>query len=268
MTDTRSDPASAGYSAPAFAYGRDPLRAGSSKGRVNRLRRSLWAAVAVPGSATFAVSLGTWELLESPVRLSVLAAIVAAVGLLPGQSVRGWIVVTLAVTGFVDALATWIRADGRGWALTSVLVLTALQSLAALAALLREARVVRSGELDCASDYAAYIRLAQAYQAYAMQYQSSPPEDHSADGQATAQAQAEATSAARTDAAWESYAALHARYARYDPGAPVRQSRGPAEVPSVTPVADAGADRGVAEHYRYGDGQADSGRSIIGPGGP
>ncbi|WP_156748689.1 DUF5336 domain-containing protein [Mycobacterium sp. 1482292.6] len=268
MTDPQSDSASAGYGAPGYTYGGSPLRADSSQRRVNRLRQSLWAAVAVLGPTALAVSLGTRELLGFPVRLSVLAAIVAAVGLLPGQSVRGWIVVTLAVAGLSDTLANWIQADEHRWALGSILALTFLQALAALVALLHEAKLVRSAELAHARDYSAYVRLAQAYQAYAMQYQPSPPEQYGADGQATAHAHAEAAAAARTHATRESYEALQARYARYNPGAPARQSRGAAEVPSVTPVADAGMDRGAGEQHRYRDGQANSGRGIIEPGGP
>jgi hypothetical protein len=249
------------------------LTANVPKKRMSRLSRFLWTVVAVLGPVTFAVSVGSPALLGFPVRLSVLAAIVAAVGLLPKQAGRGWIVVALAVTGFLDVLATWIRAGEPGWALTVIMVLNALQSLAAVGALLCEIRVLGSVESDGVPDYSAYARLAQAYQAYATQYQQPPAPQYDAAGQATAQAQAQATARAaapRTDAAQESFAALQARYAQHGLGPPAQQSPGSAGARSVVPVADtgvAGANRGVPESHRY-RGHENSGGSVIEPSGP
>lgn len=273
MTNTPNPSAYPGYGAPISAYGWHPLTANVPKKRMSRLSRFLWTVVAVLGPVTFAVSVGSPALLGFPVRLSVLAAIVAAVGLLPKQAGRGWIVVALAVTGFLDVLATWIRAGEPGWALTVIMVLNALQSLAAVGALLCEIRVLGSVESDGVPDYSAYARLAQAYQAYATQYQQPPAPQYDAAGQATAQAQAQATARAaapRTDAAQESFAALQARYAQHGLGPPAQQSPGSAGARSVVPVADtgvAGANRGVPESHPY-RGHENAGRSIIEPSGP
>jgi hypothetical protein len=260
MTNTPGQSAYAGYGAPNSAYGWYSLGANESMDRVNRLSRSLWTVVAVLGPVTFAVSFGSPVVLGFPVRLSVLAAIVAAVGLLPSQDGRGWIVVALAVTGFLDALASWIRADEPSWALTVIMVLNALQSLAAVGALLHETRVLRSADSNGGPDYSAYARFAEAYQAYAVQYQQQPPPaQYNAAGPATAQAQTEAAASAhaadaRADAAQESFAALQARYAQHGVGAPAQQSRGSAGAPSVVPEADPGmpgANRGVPESQPF-----------------
>jgi hypothetical protein len=272
MTNTPNPSAYPGYGAPISAYGWHPLRANVPKKRMSRLSRFLWTVVAVLGPVTFAVSVGSPVLLGFPVRLSVLAAIVAAVGLLPKQAGRGWIVVALAVTGFLDVLATWIRAGEPGWALTVIMVLNALQSLAAVGALLFEIGVLGSVESDGVPDYSAYARLAQAYQVYAAQYQQAPVPRYDAAGQATGHVQADATAGAApagTDAARESFAALQARYARHGLGGRVQQSSGSAGARSVVPVADtgvAGANRGVSESDRY-RGHENSGGSIIEPSG-
>ena len=268
MTNTPGHSSYPGYGAPISAYGWHPSGTNVSKERVDRPSRALWAVVAVLGLATFAVSLRSPVLLGFPVRLSVLAAVVAAVGLLPSQAGRGWIVVALAVTGFLDALAAWIGAGEPSWALTVIMVLNALQSLAAVGALLHETRGVRSVDPDGAPDYAAYVRLAQAYQAYATQYQQSSPAQYTAAGQASAQAQSEATARA-ADAAQESFAALQARYAQHGVGAPAQQSRDSAGAPSVVPVSDPGVpgtNRDLPESQPYRGDQENSGGRISGAG--
>src|SRR5690349_21545585 len=74
----------------------------------NRVERSLSAIVAILGAATFGVGVGSPLATGFSVRLAVLAAVIAAVGLLPRQPGRGWIVVAIAVTGLLDAVATWL----------------------------------------------------------------------------------------------------------------------------------------------------------------
>jgi hypothetical protein len=272
MTNTASQSAHTGFGAPIGGYGGYSLSGNVRGERMNGLRRSLWTAVAVLGLANFAVSFGSPVLLGFPVRLSALAAILAAVGLLPGQAVRGWIVVALAGTGFLDALAAWVRAGQPGWALTLITVLNVLQSLAAVAALLHESRIFGSVESDGAPDYSTYARLLQAYQAYAAQYQQRPPMQYNAAGQATAGAQAEATAqaaGARANAQ-ESFAALQARYAQHGIGAPAQQSRGSAGAPSA-PVTDPGvpgANRGVPQYHPHYGRQVNPGESTIEPTGP
>jgi len=122
-----------------------PASANSPKARPSRITRALWAVVAVLGATTFAVGLAAPVLLGYPVRLSVLAATVAAVGLLPNQATRGWIVVALAVAGCLDALTVWIKADEASWTIVVILALNSVQSVAAVGALLREVPGARIG---------------------------------------------------------------------------------------------------------------------------
>jgi Family of unknown function (DUF5336) len=224
------------------------------------LTRSLWAVVAVAGATTFAVSLAAPILPGFPVRLSVLAAIVAAVGLLPSQTTRGWIVVGFAVTGCLDALAVWVKADEADWTVVVVLALNSVQSVAAVGALLRETGASESVEPEGTSDYSTYLRLVEAYQAYAAQYQQhfSSPQD--AVGQAGAQAQSQA--AARTDTAQDAFAALQARYARHGVDGAAQQSRGSAEPTSAAQLADSGVpdtNRVAPEAHPYLGYHPDSG---------
>jgi hypothetical protein len=181
------------------------------------LHRFLWIVVAVLGSMTFGASFRSAAGHGFAVQFSLLAAVVSAVGLLPKQDGRGWVVVALAVTGFLDALATWITADEQ-WALTVVLVLNALQALAAVVALLYETRRLASAEPPGGLDYSAYAQSYQSYQAYVAQYQqAAAASSYSAAGQATARAQSEgrAPVGARTPAQEDPLAGLEARYARH-----------------------------------------------------
>ncbi|WP_445161737.1 DUF5336 domain-containing protein [Mycobacterium sp. Dal123C01] len=252
MTNTKGHSAYAGYGRPDSAQSWHSSGPRSPEEQADGVSRSLWALAAVLGPATFAVDLGSPTLLGYPVRISVLAAIVAAVGLLPGQATRGWIVVALAVTGCLDAVAVWIKADETGWALTVVVVLNSLQAVAAVGALLRESREPGSAESEGVSDYSAYTRLAEAYQAYATQYQQLFSAPHSAAGQAGAQAEAEATAGVRGDTAQESFAAMQAKYARHGVVGTARQSRGVAAAPATPSTADTGvpgANRVAPESY-------------------
>ncbi len=230
----------AGHGAPVSSYGWYPPGADEHTDRVYRLHRFLWIVVAVLGFVTFGASFGSAAGHGFAVQFSVLAAVVSAVGLLPKQDGRGWIVVALAVTGFLDALATWTTADEQ-WALTVVLVLNALQALAAVVALLYETRRLSSAEPSGGVDYSAYAQFAQSYQAYAAQYQqAAAAASYSAAGQATARAQSEgrAPAAAGTAAQEDPLAGLKARYARHGgDAAQGQQSRETAQGQS-TPVGD------------------------------
>lgn len=247
MTNTADNSAYPGYGTPSSGHDWYPVGNSESEPRADRLTRSLWMVVAVLGPATFAVSFASPVVLGFPVRLSVFAAIVAAVGLLRGQAGRGWIVVALTLTGFLDATATWVRSDEIGWALTVVMVLSGLQSLVAVGALLQEARTLRSADSDSARDYLAYAQFAAAYQAYATHYQQpSAPQDAA---ETTARAQGDGSASARTaaDAEQESLAALQARYAQHGVGRAPQSHGSPSRAPAG-PVADPGmpgVDRGV-----------------------
>lgn len=266
MTNTPDPSAYSWHGAPNGTYGRYPSTANAGNERVNRLSRPLWTVVAVLGPVVFAVDLSSPVSLGFSERLGVLTSIVVAVGLLPRQSVRGWIVVALAVTGFSEALASWLRNGESAWALTTIMVLNALQALAAVGALLGETAV----KSNSGHDYSAYVRLAQAYQEYAMHYHQPSAPQYDAAGQTTTQAQGEAAARARgvSDLAeQESFVALQAKYAQYGVSASAPHSHGSGGPPPPVPVAGTSVNRSVPEPYTYG-GPEKSGESIIGPSGP
>jgi hypothetical protein len=238
VTNTSDSWGYAGYDAPAGTYGWYPSEAGDSGERQSGIGRALWMVVAVTGAATFVVSLASPVLLGFAVRMPVLAAAVAAVGLLPRQAGHGWIVVALTIAGFLDALATWITADPHSWTLTVITVLNALQFLVAMGALLHETTVVQSADADSGPGYSAYATLAAAYQqAYATQYQK-PPTDVSGGGHADAAARADGVA---TEAAARDFSvALQARYAQYGEYPAGQQPYGSTEAPQVASVADPG----------------------------
>jgi Family of unknown function (DUF5336) len=246
MANTQDSPGYAGNGAP---YGWYAEAADESRDPSSRVVRLLWVVVVVLGVATFAVSVSSSTLMSFPVRLSVLAAAIAAVGLLPRQAGRGWIVLALAITGSLDALATWIVASGPGWALPVICVLTALQSLAAVGALLGGG-VLRSGSVG-EQDYSAYAAFA-AYQAYVAQYQQ-PSTPYYAAGQATAEAQGAADATAGSSGApthsQQQSEALRARYAQYGGYSTAEGSRDSSQTSGV-PVAEPalpGAIRGESQ---------------------
>lgn len=253
MTNTAGNSAYAGQGAPSSAHGWYPPVHSESELRASLMTRCLSVVVALLGAATFAVSFASPEVFGMPVQLSVFAAIVAAVGLLRGQVGRGWVVVALTLTGFMDAAATWVKSGDTSWALSVIMVLGALQSLAAVGALLLETGTLRSADSQSARDYLAYSQFAAAYQAYATQYQQ-PSAPHTA-AQASAQAYGEgsASATAPVDAEQESLAALQARYARHGVG-PAQQSHGSRGATSARPAADPGmpgADRSVPGSQPY-----------------
>jgi hypothetical protein len=266
MTNMKGHSSYAGYDRPVSPYSWQSSGPPSPKEQLDRVRRTLWALVAVLGPATFAVNLGSPTLLGYPVRLSVLAAIVAAVGLLPGQATRGWIVVALAVAGCLDALAVWIKADETGWALIVVVVLNSLQAVAAVGALLRESRRPGSAEPERNSDHSVYPRLVEAYQAYATLYHQVFAAPHYSAVAADAQAEAEATAGGRAETAQESFAAMQARYARHGGVGTERQSRGTDPAPAIPPTADTGvpgANHVAPESYPDRLRQRDAGGSGV-----
>jgi hypothetical protein len=258
MTNTAGNSADAGYGAPSTDYGWYPVGHRESEPGADRLTRSLWSVVAVLGLASFAVSFASPVALGFPVRLSVFAAIVAAVGLLRGQAGRGWIVVALTVTAFLEAAASWVRSGETGWVLTVIMVLNALQALAAVGALLQETRTLRSADSVSTPDYSAYDQLVTAYQAYATQYQqqSQPPAAHAssqAQGEGTASADATAPSRAPVSADQDALAALQARYAQHGVG-PAQEYHGSPGPAPATPVArpgTPGVDRSAPSSQPY-----------------
>jgi hypothetical protein len=263
----------AGQSPPG-SYGWYPTAGAGSTDRSSRLDRSLWIIVAILGSATFGASFGSPVGSGFPVQFAVLAAVVAATGLLPKQGGRGWVVVALAVTGFLDALATWITADEQ-WALTVVLVLNALQAMAAVVALLYETRRLASAEPRDGLDYSAYAQSVQAYQAYAAQYQQAAAASYGAAGQATARAQSEARTSARAPASAQEAppAGLEARYAAHGGGTSGRQQSRNSAQPSTAPTGNLGpgvpnANHGAPESHPYRTSPSNPGDGTIEMNGP
>ncbi|OBA57216.1 hypothetical protein A5647_24380 [Mycobacterium sp. 1100029.7] len=206
---------------------------------------------------TFAVGLATPVSLGYPVRLSVLAASVAAVGLLPNQSARGWIVVAFAVTGCLDSVDVWIKAAETGWAIAAILALNSAQSVAAVGALLHDTATSRSPENAGVSDYSAYLRLVETYQAYAMQYQQL----YSSPQNTAAQAQSDAIATTHSDAAQDAFEALQARYIRNGAGGGLQQSRSQAGPQSGAQMAGSGvpaANHVAPESHPYRQHQQNS----------
>jgi hypothetical protein len=143
------------------------------------------------------------------VRFSALAAIVAALGLLPRQSAHTRLMTALAAIGFLDALSALVTGDQNPhWATIVIVVLVALQTLAAIGALLTQLRALGGADRGLAQ-YEAYAHYAQAAQQY-YAVQNQPPQRQPMQAQGTAQAKAAATAQARQSTAQRD--ALYAQY--------------------------------------------------------
>ncbi|HJT93680.1 MAG TPA: DUF5336 domain-containing protein [Mycobacterium sp.] len=156
----------------------------------NRLPRILFIVIAVLGLATYGVSFGPvingsgatgWN-----VRFAALAALCAALGLLPRQKPLPLVTAVLAAMGFLDGLSSVVT--GEGWALTVIVVLNALQAAAAVTALLVAPKPVTdrsSAGYEAYVDY--YNQAVRNY--YSQQARSSPEQSQSGYGQAYADPQ-------------------------------------------------------------------------------
>jgi hypothetical protein len=175
------------HSAYQPAYPSQRLDAESS------LPRNLFIAVAVLGLVSYVFSFGPvaggegaigWD-----VRFAVLAALCAMFGLLAKLNPLTLATAVLATMGFLDALSSVLAATDRGWALTVIVVLNALQAAAAVAALLlgpkAEADTTTAG-YEAYVDY--YNQAVRNY--YGQQAQPEAPEQsqRAAYGQAYADA--------------------------------------------------------------------------------
>lgn len=150
------------YGAPTQQYGRVADPAGPSK-----LPVYLFAAVTVLGLATYAFNFGPLLTIKSSdfpqfgsasgstigiglaVAASVLAGLIAAVGLLPKQKVSTGVVAAIALLSFLLVLGEVINAPqgvSIGWALYLVIISTVLQAGAAIAALLLESGIIAAPE--------------------------------------------------------------------------------------------------------------------------
>ena len=196
--------------------------AGSPRRTTSTIRQVLWALTGALGLAAWVVGLTTTVPPGLAVSFAVLAGAVAAVGLVPGQAVRGWLVVAVAVTAFTAT----VTAGGVGWGPIVVDVLIALQVVVAMSALLLEPRVSSAAQSAPENDYAAYAEYVRAYRDYAQQYESQWPEQYSTAGMAEAAGDARGTvvDAARGDQ--DGWADLQAKYSRHiSPVAPASSAR-------------------------------------------
>jgi hypothetical protein len=158
----------------------------------SRLPRNLLIVVALLGFATYCISFGSVgdvEVLGWYARFAALAGLLAAFGVTTKGKPHPTATAMLAAMGFLDALSSAVASTDRGWALTAIAVLNALQAVAALAALLVGPKAISD---STSTGYAAYVDYYnQAVRNYYQQAQSSPPEQsqRSGYGQAYADAQ-------------------------------------------------------------------------------
>lgn len=171
-------------------------------------RRHLTLAVVLLGLGAYLVSFGPMlnaAGIDWDVRFAVLAGLLAAFGLLPRQTAAPKLVAVLAAIGFLDALSRGIVVpDGvePGWALWVLIVLNALQTAAAIGAVLTQPSATDEQQ----AWYAAYAeQYAQAAAQYYGQYAASEQAETGYDG-ATAQAQQPAQTRSAASAQEASYA--------------------------------------------------------------
>ncbi|SUA31543.1 antigen 34 kDa [Mycolicibacterium fortuitum] len=255
------------HGAPSSAYNNYLYAVGTAPPDNTHQVRALWLTTAAVGLILYGVSFGSRTPLEWALWPAVLAATISAVGLAPRQRRHPWVVVSLAATGFAMALNIWIRTTDAGWALTTVLVLTILQTVVAAVALVLDREPAEAPSIE--SDYAAYTRYVQAYQTYAQQYQpaTAPPPTAvmqgtaNAVGAATAQADAQAASQAQSrtrirrpaaDSSQDSYSAMQARYTQHDAYSAAQPQPEQHHATSGTPTTSAGADPGIPSYGRGG----------------
>lgn len=219
-------------------------------------------AVVLLGLCTYLVSFGPMLAvggIDWDVRFAVLAALLAAFGLLPRQTPATKIVAALAALGFLDAVSRVIVVpEGLqpGWAMWVVVVLNGLQTGAAAGALLTQP----SESDEQQAWYAAYAeQYAQAAAQYYGQYaQEEQPEAAYESGTAHAQqVQPVSAPAPRPVAAPQqaSYTEFLADGAVAEPPAAAPSAQPAAGLPSVghteVPVQQPAAQQAAAEpEYR------------------
>jgi hypothetical protein len=188
------------------------------------LTQVLWATSSVFGLAAWVVDLAAVNPPGYAVPLAVLAGAVAAIGLLPGQKVRGWLAVAVAFTAFTAGVTTTVTSGGADGVLVAIDVLVALQVVVAVSALLlapRESAVTHSDD-----DYESYARYVQAYQDYVQQYGSHWPAQYCTAGMAQAEGHGQATAAGTSHGDQDAWADMQAKYAHnLSPMAPAPSSR-------------------------------------------
>jgi hypothetical protein len=164
------------------------------------LPRNLFIAVAVLGLATYVFSFGPVadgpETVGWDVRFAALAALCAMLGLLAKQNPLPLAIAVLATMGLLDALSHVLAGTDRGWPLTVIVVLNALQSAAAVAALLLAPKAVKQADTASYDAYVDYYNQA-VRNYYDQQSQPVPPEQMQRAGYGQAYADARASSRAQ-----------------------------------------------------------------------
>jgi hypothetical protein len=159
------------------------------------LPRNLFIAVAVLGLASYVFSFGPVadgpEAFGWDVRFAALAALCAMFGVLAKLNPLPLATAVLATMGFLEALSSVLADGDRGWALTVIVVLNALQAMAAVAALLlapkAAAKPADTAGYEAYVDY--YNQAVRTY--YGQQGQPAPEQSQrAAYGQAYADARA------------------------------------------------------------------------------
>lgn len=258
MTYPYGDPGRYPTPSPAACSGYWPQPTGATNQHSSPAHLFLWAVVAL-GLATYLINCSA---VSQPggigwgVRFSTLAAVVAALGLLPRQSAQTRPVAVLAVMGFLEALSRLTIGDqSPGWASIIIVVLNALQALAAFGALLTQPSTLSTAERQPDS-YDVYAYYAQAARQY---YATNPPAPQQpVQGQATAQADVAARVRAQQSAAERD--ALYTEYvSAQEPGPnPAKVSPHPGGRPQTSqPVTGSGTTTsGTAERGRPGNDPA------------
>ncbi|OBK94187.1 DUF5336 domain-containing protein [Mycobacterium asiaticum] len=219
---------------PSGYEGYYPTDQAWSSGDAKPAHRHLTVAVVLLGLGAYLVSFGPMlnaAGIDWDVRFAVLAGLLAAFGLLPRQTSAPKIVAVLAAIGFLDALSRGIVVpDGiePGWALWVLIVLNALQTAAAIGAVLTQPSATDEQQ----AWYAAYAeQYAQAAAQYYGQYAASEQADTGYDG-ATAHAQ----QPAQTRPAAAPQEASYAEFVAGQPTAPADQATGqPSQLPTGLP---------------------------------
>lgn len=193
------------------------------------VKKLVWLVLAL-GVATYLISYSAvppasngWD-----VRFATLAAIAAALGLIPRPSAHTKLIAALAIMGFLEALSQLITgSQNPGWPTTVMVIVVALQAFAAIAAMMIQLNVFRAPERRSATyDPYAHAQATQQYY-YAANHQHRQQEQP-VQAHATAQATAAATAQAQ-----QSLAERDALYAEYFNG----QQSGPSRA-AASPLSD------------------------------
>ncbi|SEH82439.1 hypothetical protein SAMN04489835_4572 [Mycolicibacterium rutilum] len=221
---------------------------GSETGRV----RTLLVAVAALGALTYGVGYADpGEAALWSVRFAAAAGLVAGLGLLTKVDRVPLVAAVLAVLAFLEALWTVVGGAAPGWAPPVIAALTALQGIAAAAALLAEGK---SGQAAPAG-YEAYVDYYnQAVRNYYDQHAQATAEQTPRGGYGQARGAAQAS-------AHDQRAQRPSQYADYTelgyaapPTAPAQTGSSTAEHTAGLP--NVGQAPGSAERYRYPHGES------------